>query len=1356
MPASSAPRTLPAVHVGRASTESHTEAGDNRRDCVLRACKAWERDLADFSRRNGLLYFRDSKVSTVDLSDAPGAAIDRLLSHKRVRLSDLVVQESDARRTRGLNAHKKRVENYEEYGLSTLHLAIGFATWSVEDGGRPPSAAVFLVPVRSERVAVGRRDLYLDLGEGEPDLNGVLVEYLARYHGVRLEADTIIEDEDALDRDAILERFTRAAAPHAPGFRIERKIVLGNFHFKKLAMINDLKNTDVLVRHDLIAALAGHSQSRETLMVSGRDIALRELDDHSPAEDTSILDADSSQQRAVASAVSGRSGVIQGPPGCGKSQTIANLIAAQIGRGRRVLFVAEKRAALDVVQQRLARAGLGKMVLDLHGGTLTKKAIAAKIGEALAAARSQPPVHHRQVVDDLVQARTALNAHAERLNTRRPLAEASMFQLFGRALELRRGGIETRTRWLSRELTRLDAETMKACRQAIAELAAESAIFRGRVASPWLSVDLERADDLERAMDLVTHGGRAVSRVLTAAATAAMDHGLAVPSDADGVRGLSRLLHRVTAAAERVDPALFARDLDEFRRAVEPAGRGLLGRLWAFLTRADYRAGLRELRSLTRQVARSAADLLVLLDEARGLATEWRRLAKDGGTPRALPTAGVLEATLRDSERYLDGARALVRSPDQSLSSIRQALDAMADERELAQRVHVVRRQERRLGELGLGPLLEELRTGAAEARHWVEVLDLAWTASWIEQLCRDDELGHFVGQAHQRHVDALVATDHEHIRLSAARVRRDHAEGLYRTMDSHATQRDLLRREAEKKSRHLPIRKLAETAPDVLTALFPCWMASPLAVSQYLPAERALFDMVVFDEASQILPEDAVATLLRGKAAVVAGDRYQLPPTRFFAGRDDDDEQADEDSNTDGFESLLDVMSSFLPTWTLDWHYRSKDERLIAFSNDFVYGNRLVTVPSTGGASALRHVEVRWSPEQAGSREDSSSAEAIRAVELVCEHVREHPEESLGVITMGMPHMKRVEALLETRREQDAVLDAYWRRQETAGERLFVKNLERVQGDERDAIILSIGYGKDSVGKLPLNFGPILGDHGYRRLNVAVTRARARLTLLSSFGPNDLDPARCTGKRGLEFLRGFVTFAAEGGRRSPDSGRSSFPVNAFEADIQAELERRGLECEPQWGASSYRIDIAVKHPVARGRFVLAVECDGATYHSAPTARDRDRLRQEHLELLGWRFCRIWSTDWFLRRDQEIDRVMAAYRAAVAAADATPPPDATPVERPAPRAPEPQPEPAAPTASRPTRSPPPPSIPGQAIDDYSTRELNDLARWVLSDGQLRTEDEILEEMMAVLGFKRRGTRIVARLTQVIQHVRGAR
>jgi very-short-patch-repair endonuclease len=245
-------------------------------------------------------------------------------------------------------------------------------------------------------------------------------------------------------------------------------------------------------------------------------------------------------------------------------------------------------------------------------------------------------------------------------------------------------------------------------------------------------------------------------------------------------------------------------------------------------------------------------------------------------------------------------------------------------------------------------------------------------------------------------------------------------------------------------------------------------------------------------------------------------------------------------------------------------------------------------------------------------------------------------------------------------------------------------------------------------------------------------------------------------GKRGLEFLRGFVTFAAEGGRRRPDSGRSGFPVNAFEADIQAELERRGLECEPQWGASSYRIDIAVKHPVDRGRFVLAVECDGATYHSAPTARDRDRLRQEHLELLGWRFCRIWSTDWFLRRDQEVDRVMAAYRAAVAAADATPPPSATPVERPAPRAPEPQPEPAAPTASRPTRSPPPPSIPGQAIDDYSTRELNDLARWVLSDGQLRTEDEILEEMMTVLGFKRRGTRIVARLTQVIQHVRGAR
>jgi very-short-patch-repair endonuclease len=312
--------------------------------------------------------------------------------------------------------------------------------------------------------------------------------------------------------------------------------------------------------------------------------------------------------------------------------------------------------------------------------------------------------------------------------------------------------------------------------------------------------------------------------------------------------------------------------------------------------------------------------------------------------------------------------------------------------------------------------------------------------------------------------------------------------------------------------------------------------------------------------------------------------------------------------------------------------------------------------------------------------------------------------------------------------------------------ERFFVKNLETVQGDERDAIILSIGYGKDAAGDLPHRFGPLTHESGYRRLNVAVTRAKRRICVISSFSAQEVDLER-SGSRGVQLLKAYLEYAASGGERLP-AGETAGEIglNPFEADIRDALEGRGVMTRPQFGASRYRIDLVAMHPKRPGRPVLAIECDGAAYHSSATARDRDRLRQSHLQRLGWHFHRIWSTDWFYSREEEIQRAVSAYEEAVRRADLLDADDAF-TETPE------QPDPAKPSSSVRQRAARPLIPVLDNIDDYTDRQLLQIAEWIVSDGLLRTDDQIIQEIFKILPFKRMGARIRERLMRVVQGMR---
>jgi very-short-patch-repair endonuclease len=514
---------------------------------------------------------------------------------------------------------------------------------------------------------------------------------------------------------------------------------------------------------------------------------------------------------------------------------------------------------------------------------------------------------------------------------------------------------------------------------------------------------------------------------------------------------------------------------------------------------------------------------------------------------------------------------------------------------------------------------------------------------------------------------------DVEHLAANRARVRGAWARQLRDTVDRHPLQARVIRKQAALRRGHLPLRRLLGQAGDVLFALKPCWAMSPLIVSQVLPLAR-LFDLVVFDEASQVVPADAIGSIIRAHQVVVAGDDRQLPPTSFFRQSDAadpaDDDEDDSVSLSAGFESILDALRPLLPTCPLTWHYRSRDERLVAFSNDRIYGGALTTFPGVARDDCLRHVVV--SPAgpagpvgpagAAGSvgsaGEDGVSAEVDEVVRLILEHARARPAESLGVIALGLRHAERIDVAVRAALASGGFADAEAFFAEDVPEPFFVKNLERVQGDERDAIILSVGYGKHADGRMRYQWGPLLRDGGERRLNVAATRARRRLTVVSSFSSHDVDPGRLT-KAGARLLAEYLEYAGSGGTPVAASGTGSVAgdgetADAFTANVAARLAEMGIAVVPQYGVGGYRVDFAAAHPADPSRMILAVEADGVGYRDSGSIRDRDRLRKEHLERLGWRVHRLWSTSWLADPERELAKLSAAYASAVAA---SPPPE---------------------------------------------------------------------------------------------------
>jgi very-short-patch-repair endonuclease len=516
--------------------------------------------------------------------------------------------------------------------------------------------------------------------------------------------------------------------------------------------------------------------------------------------------------------------------------------------------------------------------------------------------------------------------------------------------------------------------------------------------------------------------------------------------------------------------------------------------------------------------------------------------------------------------------------------------------------------------------------------------------------------------------------------------------------------------------------------------------MMSPLAVSAYLDNPEFAFDLVIFDEASQVRPHDAVCAIYRGKQLVVGGDPKQLPPTDFFTrtGEEGDERPADETGTSD-FESLLDVcLARNMCRKQLRWHYRSWREGLIAFSNHHFYGNSLVTFPSPE-ESASRAVQFIHVPD--GCFKDGVNViEARRVAALVMEHARATPKMTLGVIAFSQRQQERILDELEVLRRQSPECEEFFSAERD--DPFFVKNLENVQGDERDAIMLSVGYGPDEAGKVMKRFGPLNRDGGERRLNVAVTRARLAMRVVASMTAYDVDLSR-TGSKGAALLKAFLDFAERGPvalREAITEANQRGADSPFEQAVGDELERRGLTIHRQVGCGGYRIDLAITDG-ASGKYLIGVECDGATYHSAATARDRDRLRKAVLEGLGWKLVRVWSTDWVRDRNAQVNRVLNALEATK-----KPPPvmDAKP------QAAQPE-QVSAPPAPEPVKLSEPDV---DSIDKVNEPELQAAVLASLTEFGTMEADDLIAAVSRRFGFKRVGPRIRDRVASAINTLLG--
>lgn len=1269
--------------------------------------ESWKKSLLDMTKRNRLLWYKPYRVGSLKLEekyfDEPVLSVlnevDELAFNGKVwefitetdSIEDEEEEDDDEEReeldivkerTKALsNIYKKVKQESEEKGLNIGYIAVGFLEWyEREDAQTKIKTPLILVPIKIEQD--GRRAPFkISLNTDEQiSLNPIIKKKF------ETDFDIVLEDFPSdFDTHSTLSTYLAELGKQISeesNWTIKNDIVIDTFSFQNLAIWNDLdKNKELVANNPFSRILAGGNLADEGFSYEPGEPDLEKVKSR---DNLNIYEVDSSQQEAIYRAKKGESFVIQGPPGTGKSQTITNIIAEMLYLGKRVLFVSEKQAALDVVYRKLEKKNLADFCLILHNSKAKKQNVRDQIARSLelSAKRNNVTEEALKIYDDLDEKRKNLNLYTDKLHEEFDDG-TTPYMLIGEISKLRstkdlvfdmpedfnwdadynteitdlfyaideygKSFINNTSHYTGNYWKYYQGELSNTTKREVQEKI-------GNINAATLS---EKIEALE--LNNISSTSKSLFGLLDLIPFSQSEH-----KDLDkSVESIQECQGQVKEINQKIKD-LEKNNSDTKIKILEDFSQD-------FMTLDNPNDCYKKLvNKYNSFFSRLSGDYKELVGK---LGTSSLRKMKYGDYVNALSmliSYNTNEAAIAGYKKDISSLNQKIKTTFDKLvelaelkkAEILQLLEKL-DFDSLPDYQHYMETRANLLNKYKLNDFVAKIEdcNTEYESNEIADIFKKRFLILSLEMTDFDKKYSRYNHTAHDSDVNKFREYDKKILEISAARIRCE----LFSKMpnfslfanQAHGGEIQLLQRELKKKTRLMPTRTLIKNLPIVLPALKPCMMMSPLTVSSYFGMNpNWKFDVVIFDEASQVKPEYAITSIIRGKQVIVAGDSKQMPPTNFFDAMDDDSDEYDEENpQIDNLESILDEMSAAFPDVYLNWHYRSKDESLITFSNNKFYNSRLATFPasSTGGSLGVSFV---YCENGIWESKNGNKPEAEMVADIVLEHIKTQPERSLGIVTFGKSQENAISEAIDKLRDMHPECEAFFNENNT--EPFFVKNLERVQGDERDRIIISCGYGKDKSGTFAMRFGPLAMTGGERRLNVAISRARRSMTVVSSFRANEIRGTESNSQRKL--IRDFIDYAEHGMVAllgDNQEGENDTPIfdSKFEEDVYDVLANKGYKLKTQVGSSGYKIDIAVLHPEIEGRYILAIECDGAAYHSSRTARDRDILRQKILESQGWKFHRIWSTDWYHDNANTQKRLFDAIQNAIANYDKEMPED---------------------------------------------------------------------------------------------------
>lgn len=1342
--------------------------------------KLWERKLLDLSLRNNLLNLRVTQntiqlisvnlssfedaladgaefqvlpkpadwsnplnisgiYQAVNMSDSIVELLKHDLGHKRLRCY-LTEGELGSALTK---LYRSSRLSLEENGANTLYLALGFLKWyETTKSEIPRFAPLLLLPVEIIRKSA-QKGYVIRSREEETLMNITLLEMLRQDFGIVIHGlDELPRDESGVDVKKIFN-IVRHGIMSQSRWDVEEQAFLGNFSFSKFIMWNDIhNNAEKLKQNKIVASLISGKMEWQATDIPEESPDLDKI--YQPSDIALPISADSSQLEAICAAVQDKSFILHGPPGTGKSQTITNIIANALYQGKRVLFVAEKMAALSVVQKRLADIGLDPFCLELHSNKAKKSTILEQLQKTTEVVKKSSPLEYRTEAERLHALRKELNLYVESLHKVYPFG-FSLFECFNGYSQL--NGTPDVVSFDTQFLQKLTSEKYAELIDLIEELQNAGTLCNHPFNHPLAEITVTSYSQAikSQSLELILLYISLLEQLVQSRKTACEKlkiNSLIIQKEQDlAVAGvINELLNLpdtpgAIMQAGNVEQSLgdiiglakhgISRDkfrselLNNFRKEILQHDAEttltkwkLASGKWFFAKWLEQNKLLKPLNLLSKsgkvnkEKVIPVLELVIqyqkeqaVLDENAGKLSQMLEFMWNGGNCDWKKLISVCESVIRIHQalisifkdpvsakeirthfatQFSDGAKTYQDINKETLQAFVDLLEktcsvenqltgllgiefktspATNGDWSLFWRQKALRWKDNidslrdwsswnlaveKAVHADLSPVIENYRNGRLKNE---EVMDsfrkgvYRLSAEFI--ISNDPNLSAFNGKLFEAKIRKYKEKSRYFEELTKAELFSKLASAIpsFTQEASQSSEIGILQRAIRNKGRGMSVRKLFDLIPNLLPRLCPCMLMSPISVAQYFEVDQTKFDLVVFDEASQMPTCEAVGAIARGKNVIVVGDPKQMPPTNFFSTTNFDEENAEKED----LESILDdCLALSIPSRHLLWHYRSKHESLIAFSNSNYYDNKLMTFPSPDDlATKVNNVHVPGFYDRGKTRQNRFEANAI--VEEVIRRLSDPvlSQRSIGIVTFSSAQQNLIDDLLNETLKLRPDLDAI---ASESSEPIFIKNLENVQGDERDVILFSMGYGPDKEGRISLNFGPLNRDGGWRRLNVAVSRARYEMKVYSTLRSDQIDITRTTSE-GVAGIKAFLEYSEKGKivLSQKDYSRKS-KTNSFEKFVADEIQKLGYTVHTDIGCSGYRIDLGIVNPEKPKEYLLGILTDGENYKSAKTAKDREVVRAEVLRLLGWNIYKLWSPDWWDNPQKVLHDIIATIK----------------------------------------------------------------------------------------------------------------